>query len=152
VLAGGQHNVKNRLTLQRFSCPLTRPDLRRLCEILQERARTAADHEVANFNQGQQTTEHYEANKILLSEAFVLRITVTGTNGQELYGTISEVFDSPNFPDEVKSVYVNSSAVLPKFLTLPYFRASKLQMAATSVLRVLKLPGQTACFMSFRIF
>ena len=29
-------------------------------------------------------------------------------NGKELYGTISEVFDSVNFPENVKSLYINS--------------------------------------------
>jgi hypothetical protein len=90
MLEGAQQNITNRLTLERFSCSLAKSDLRRFCEILQERAKTAAGHEVENYQQGQQTIEQYEATKkILLGEAFTLRITVTGTNGQELFGTIS---------------------------------------------------------------
>jgi len=112
VLEGAKQNVKNRLTLERINCSLAKVDLRRLCDILQERTLTAADHEVANFQQGQQTAEQYEQNKVLLREAFALRITVTGHDGRELFGTIPEVFDSPNFPEEVRSSYVNSGTVL----------------------------------------
>ena len=112
MLEGAKQNIKNRLTLERFSCSLTKSDLRRLCDILQERAHTAANHEVTNFQQGQQTNEEYEKNRGLVRESFVLRITVTGHDGRELFGTIAEVFDSPNFPEQVKSLYVNSGTLL----------------------------------------
>jgi hypothetical protein len=86
--------------------------LRRFCEILQERATTAAHHEIESYQQGLQTDEQYETNKVRIYQGFNLRVSITGANNQSLFGAISEVFNSPNFPDEVKSIYVYSNLVL----------------------------------------
>jgi hypothetical protein len=113
LLEGSQQNVKNRLTRDQISCSMSRAELRQFCGILQERAHTAVTHEFEHFKQGsQQSPEQFEADKTLLRQAFELRITVRGSTGQELYGTVAEVFDSPNFPDEVRTLYVNSATVL----------------------------------------
>ena len=37
---------------------------------------------------------------------------VSSIDGQELYGGIDEIFNSPNFPDQIKSIYVNSEIPL----------------------------------------
>jgi len=107
-----QQNIKTRLSQEVVTCSLNKDELHRLVQLLQERANTAAEHEVAKFEQRQQTDEEYAANIQTLSESFSLRVTVVGANGQELYGTIDEVFNSPNFPEQVKSFYVNSDAIL----------------------------------------
>lgn len=112
MIQGANQNVTNRLTLDRVSCSLDKDELRRLLSILQERANAAADLEIASFQQLDQTDEIFAENKNLIREAFDLRITVTGQNGQELYGPVDEVFDSPNYPVDVKFVYINSENVL----------------------------------------
>lgn len=111
-MEANQQNIKTRLSQEVVTCSLNKDELHRLVQLLQERANTAAEHEVAKFEQRQQTDEEYAANIQTLSESFSLRVTVVGANGQELYGTIDEVFNSPNFPEQVKSFYVNSDAIL----------------------------------------
>lgn len=112
MIQGATQNVTNRLTLDRISCSLGKDDIRRLLSILQQRADAAAEIEVANFQQLDQTDEVFEQNKALLKEGFALKVTVTGENGQELYGLVNDVFDSPNFPVAVKQVYINSETFL----------------------------------------
>ena len=64
------------------------------------------------FEQREQTDEQFKANKETLKNSFELKITISGKNGEELWGTIEEVFSSVNFPDEVKSLYVDSESTL----------------------------------------
>jgi hypothetical protein len=112
VIQGAEQKLTNRLTQEQVSCALTKDDVRKLLSILQERANTAAELEVASFQQLDQTEEVFEDNKRLLRDGFRLRITVSGENGQELYGPVDDVFESPNFPESVKSVYINSESYL----------------------------------------
>lgn len=112
MIQGAEQNITNRLSLDRVSCSLDKQDLRRFLVLLQERVTAAAELEVANFQQLNQTNEDFGNNKVLLRAGFGIRPTVTGQNGQELYGTVEDVFDSPNFPEVVKSVYINSEIYL----------------------------------------
>lgn len=105
-------NVNNRLSLDRLSCSFDKKELRQLLNILQERLDAAADLEVRNFQQLNQTDDQYEENKKLLRSGFKVLPTLTGQNGLELYGSINEIFDSPNFPDSIRSVYINSEIFL----------------------------------------
>src|SRR3989304_2843728 len=79
--------VRNRLSRKIASCSLDRDELHKLCQILQERSSAAGDIEVMNLKQGELPHE-------------------------EMYGSISEVFDSPNFPDQVSTFYINSETIL----------------------------------------
>ena len=104
--------VTNRQSLERFSCSFDREELRRFLSILQERLDAAAELEVSNFQQLNQPDEEFENNKTLLRSGFKVRPTLTGQNGQQLYGSLDEIFDSPNFPEAVRSIYVNSEIYL----------------------------------------
>ena len=112
MIQGANQNLTNRLSLERVSCSLDKDALRRLMAILQERANAAADLEIASYQQLDQTDEVFESNKQRLREGFELRITVTGQNGKELFGPLDEVFDSPNFPLDLKYAYINSENFL----------------------------------------
>lgn len=107
-----QPRINNRQTMNVSSLSLDKDDLRRFCDILQERADSAGDIELGLFQKGAQTDEQYEANKKTLKESFQLKITVTGKGGEELWGSIEEVFSSANFPDQVNSLYVDSESTL----------------------------------------
>lgn len=104
--------VRNRLKRQIRSFSADKPDLEKLLQVLQERSYAAADIELSHFNKGDHSEEEYERDKKRLREGFELKLTITGTDGKELYGNISELFGSPNFPDELKSIYVNSEIPL----------------------------------------
>jgi|GEM_PF-2154682 len=107
-----QPKINNRLKMDISSLSLDKDDLRKFCDILQERAHSAAEIEVGLFEKREQTDEQYAENIKTLRESFNLNITISGKNGEELWGTIEEVFDSVNFPEEVKSLYVDSESTL----------------------------------------
>jgi hypothetical protein len=107
-----QPKINNRLKMDVLSLSLDKEDLKKFCDILQERANSAADIEVGLFEKRDQTDEQYQANIETLRNSFELKITVSGKNGEELWGTIEEVFSSVNFPSEVKSLYVDSESTL----------------------------------------
>lgn len=94
------------------SLSLDREDLKNFCDILQERADTAAEIEVNIYQQGGLSEEQFEADKSTLKESFKLKIAVTGIGGDEHWGAIEEVFNSVNFPEQVKSLYVDSESTL----------------------------------------
>ena len=105
-----QVTVEQRKKIRSLS--LDRSELRRLIDIMQERSFAAGEIEVANFQKRDQTEDLFEANKKTLKDGFSLWLTVTGRDGVNLYGTIETVFSSPNFPDEVASVFFDTSTPL----------------------------------------
>lgn len=104
--------VKIRLSKPMISCSIDKAGLRRLAEILQERANAARELELAQFGPQGLPADELKRKRAVLSECFVLKLTINGTDGRELFGTIREVFDSPNYPDEVASVIVASDNTL----------------------------------------
>jgi hypothetical protein len=108
----------NRLSKKIYSLSIDRDDLHLLCDKLQERSNAAAELEVQNFKKGDQSDEEYEKNTKLIREAFILFITISGDKGEELSGSIDEIFNSSNFPAIVKKFYVNSEAKLRAFYNI----------------------------------
>lgn len=94
------------------SLTLDREELLSLCRLLQQRANAAREIEVTAYLQGDLTDEQYEKNVQTLRDGFELRVTIAGKNGENLWGSVDDVFASPNFPDEVKSLYVDSGTTL----------------------------------------
>lgn len=107
-----QPKINNRQKMNVSSLSLDKDDLRKFCDILQERANSAAEIEVGLFQQNEQTNEQYQTNKQTLRESFQLKVTISGKEGEELWGSIEEVFGSANFPEQVKSLYVDSESTL----------------------------------------
>lgn len=105
-------SVKNRLKSKIKSLSLSKEDMTKFCKILQERASAAAEIEVQKFNRGNRSDEELDKALKTLREGFELKITIAGINGEELYGSIEDVFNSPNFPEQIKHLYVNSEHVL----------------------------------------
>jgi hypothetical protein len=108
----------NRLSKKIYSLSIDRDDLHLRCDKLQERSNAAAELEVQNFKKGDQSDEEYEKNTKLIREAFILFITISGDKGEELSGSIDEIFNSSNFPAIVKKFYVNSEAKLRAFYNI----------------------------------
>lgn len=107
-----QARINNRQRMKVSSLSLDKDDLRRFCDILQERARAAAEIEVGLYQKNDLTDDQYEKNKITLRESFELKITIAGVDGVELWGSISDVFGSVNFPEQIKTFYVDSESTL----------------------------------------
>lgn len=104
--------VRNRLKQKIKYFSIRRDELRKILRMLEERSLAAAEIELSSFKQQDQTDEEYENTKINIRDGFRLRPTINGVEGKEIFGYIDEVFDSPNFPDQVLSVYVNNSIFL----------------------------------------
>lgn len=105
--------LKNNLSKKIDSCSFSKDQIYHLCKKLEEWSSSAGDLEVSNFEKlPNQSDESYEEDKRSLRSGFVFKLTLTGTDGKQLYGTIKEIFESPNFPENVISVYINSSIIL----------------------------------------
>jgi hypothetical protein len=91
--------ISTKLARQIRSFSAGKDDLHKLFKILKERNDSARDIEVANFKQLDQTAKEYQENKQLLYDSFELKVTVNGNDGSELYGSVSDIFESPNFPE-----------------------------------------------------
>jgi len=88
-------------------------ELRNLLELLQERVYAAAEIEKQNFErQPDHTDDQYTQILSDLHKGFELFITLSGMDGRVLTGNIQEIFDSPNFPDEVRDVFFDTSTPL----------------------------------------
>ncbi len=95
------------------SAKLSRSDLQRLSSKLEERIAAAADLEVENLSRPADTDdEAFEQLKQNMRDAFRSSVTVKGADNQELFGTPSEIFENPNFPENVVSFYANSATTL----------------------------------------
>ena len=86
------------------ACTFSRTELRKLCEILQESSHEAAKEEVSHYAPLDKSDEQIILDKLLLLSGFELKVTVQGIDDQRVYGTISDVFNSPRFPDKVKNL------------------------------------------------
>ena len=118
--------IKNKLTCPITSLSIEKSDLSKLLQILQERSRTAGEIEVANFQQLDQTDEIYKENKKIVKDGFELKMTLLSPDGQEFYGTIDDVFNSPNFPDQIKSIFIGSQ--IPLQVSCSYYPRNSFQL------------------------
>ena len=118
--------IKNKLTCSIASSSIEKSDLSKLLQILQERSCTAGEIEVANFQQLDQTNEIFEENKKILKDGYELKMTLLSPDGQEFYGTIDEVFNSPNFPDQIKSIFIGSE--IPLQVSYGYYPRNSFQL------------------------
>ena len=41
--------------------------------------------------------------------AFRITVTISGSDGQDLFGDTSSIFESPNVPDEIAYIYIQTS-------------------------------------------
>ena len=111
--------VKNRVRKPIDSLTINKDDLLKFSRILQERADAACNIE-CNHIESIIPAENLEKSKEDLKSCSQLKLTITGLDGEELFGSIDEVFGSVSFPEQVKSLYVNSDLIYKsKFNYIP---------------------------------
>lgn len=103
---------EQRLNLAAKSLRIDRSKLRHLLELLQERAYGAVELEYSNPILLGKPADEVNQLKTALKEGYGFFITVTGFDGSQLNGSVAEVFDSPNFPPDIATVFVDSSTKL----------------------------------------
>ena len=96
------------LSEQITACAFSKTDLQALCEKLQESNYEAAEEEISHYNPIDRPPEQVRAEKESLRLGFELQVAVRGIDDKVVDGTIPVVFNSPRFPDKVKSLYINS--------------------------------------------
>lgn len=94
------------------SFSVNKTELKKFLQILQERSSAAAEIEVYHYKRQSQTKEEYDNAIADLRKGFELFITITGADGRKLTGNISDIFDSPNYPDDVTYVFFDTSTKL----------------------------------------
>lgn len=104
--------VKQRLKQPDITCSVDKEDLRKLASLLEEHAKAAAELEIPHFTPAADDEDDLRRRQDALRQAFDLTVAVSGTDGRELVGTVSQVFDSPNFPERVKTFYLASDVTL----------------------------------------
>jgi len=111
--------VKNKLQKPIDSLEITKEELKRFLQILQERANSACEFE-CNHIESFIKAEDLEKSKDDLRSCSTLKISLTGNDGVELFGNIEEVFTSLSFPEQIKSIYLNSELLYKsKFNYIP---------------------------------
>jgi len=101
--------VRNKLSKKINSLSFDKDDLKKLLNILQERSIAASEIEYKRLEA--KDASNLEAIKSDLRICSQLRITVNGSQSEELFGSIDEVFNSVSFPETIKSVYLNSELI-----------------------------------------
>jgi hypothetical protein len=98
---------------QIVSFSVDREELRDLLELLQEKVYGAAAIEVEYLKElAGQTDEQLQQASKDLKDGFRLSITISNAEGGKLTEGIEDLFDSPDFPDEVKDLFFNSEIPL----------------------------------------
>ena len=101
------NTVLNRLRKPVDSLIINKEELLKLLQILQLRANSACEIE-CNYIESFLKAEDLEKSREDLRKCSVLKITITGSEGEELFGTIEEVFGSVSFPEKVNTLYLHS--------------------------------------------
>lgn len=97
------------LSGQIAACTFSKKDLRALCEKLQESNHEAAEEEVNHYVPLDRPPDQILADREKLRLGFDLQIVVRGVDDKTVTGSIPVVFNSPRFPDKVKSLYIDSA-------------------------------------------
>ncbi|HEX9768563.1 MAG TPA: hypothetical protein VGA50_05255, partial [Kiloniellales bacterium] len=92
------------------SIALSLDDIRKIYNRLTKHVHEEGDREIAQLvlPEGQDEAEFEEKKKQARSEAFRVTVTIGGADGGSLYGDSVEVFDSPNVPDVIASIYMTN--------------------------------------------
>lgn len=117
--------VKNRLFKPIDSLIINKADLYKFLQILQERANSACDIE-CNHVESFIPSENLEKSKEDLRSCSTLKITITGHDGEELFGSINDVFESLSFPEQIKSIFLNSELLYKSRFN--YFPRNRLEL------------------------
>jgi hypothetical protein len=85
-------------------------DLRRIFERLSHQLNEEADRQTKNLTRPEDETEIEFAERIANARknAFRITVTISGNDGDELFGDTVELFSSPNLPDAIRSIYMTN--------------------------------------------
>ena len=84
-------------------------DVRRIIERLVRQVEEEGNREVARLlENGPSDPEHLQRIEVGREQAFRATVTITGKDGETLFGYGIEPFDSPNVPEPIESIYISN--------------------------------------------
>jgi hypothetical protein len=92
------------------SLSIDKSELKRILDFLQVKATEASKIEIDYIQNLNLPKEKLNVEKAVedVTNCSLIKITIKGIKGEDLFGSIEEVFDDNIFPSRIKSVYVNS--------------------------------------------
>jgi len=94
------------------ACRLSRPELKRLYQIIDTKQKEYRDRVLARqFQAKEETTEQFEARALRITNAFVTCVTITGGNNELITANNEQIFDDHDVPDVIKSIFYSTSSV-----------------------------------------
>jgi hypothetical protein len=103
------------------SCNLSLEDIKKLYRKLSLSVCEAASTDVSSIQQLETTTdEEFAKFKEEVLATYVITVVITGSNGESLVERTEEIFTSPNLPNKIVSIYLDSaSAFQARYNVLP---------------------------------
>jgi hypothetical protein len=126
------------------SLTIDKEELRQLVKFLEEKAIEAAQLEYQHFSQEDPMAENLDKVKENIYTCLPLRVSIDGFDGEKLFGTIKEIFETSSFPDRIKLVYINSKLLydtLFKYTPRNHFEIC-IDFSKPKVLDFTLLPGE----------
>lgn len=102
--------IRTELIKEINSLSVDKDGLKRILQTLQTKATEACDLECDFIDSMNESQENLALAKDNAKKCSQIKVTIKGYNGEDLFGSIEEVFNPNIFPDKVKTVYVNSEA------------------------------------------
>lgn len=90
------------------SLSFEKDELKKILTVLQTKANEACKIESDFLLTLNDLKGDIDIMKENLSKCSLLKVTIKGTKGEDLFGSVEEVFEANIFPDKIQSVYVNS--------------------------------------------
>jgi hypothetical protein len=100
--------INKRITLRTLTISLD--DVRRIFERLLKQVEEEAERQTKELVRPPGQTPEEFTNQIAAArkKAFRITITITGSQGDDLFGDSLALFDSPNLPDEIRTIYMTN--------------------------------------------
>ena len=86
-------------------------DVKRIFERLSKHLEEEADRQIRELVRPPDQSEEEFAKQVahVRKGAFRITITISGSDGQDLFGDSLELFDSPNLPEDIASIYMTNT-------------------------------------------
>jgi len=101
------------------ACKLSRDDIKRLYQIIDEKQNEDRDYLINHILQIQpnESLENFNARKDRVRDACRTTITVTGTNGESIVGHGVDFLDSSIIPEKIAAIYFDTRSRFVALLT-----------------------------------
>lgn len=98
---------------------MKRDDLKRLYQIINNKQVEYRDKLLGNlFKVPPESDEGFAERKLKVHDAFVTSVSVTGLDGEIVTGNNEAFFESPNVPEQLRSVFISTKSVPQAMINL----------------------------------